>query len=234
LATTIDYGSLTAKTVTFSDISEASVTTSSALYGKPAVSADALSFNPLGFGAYSNQGGLAFVDGQLTTTVKADSKYGIDQLTIAEYGDYSLLGTGSSNTEASVTILATLSIDQINNVAITPITVQESTTLDYNLVNNKGQKTWAASTNFNVDSVLAKYGVKGTATLVTLTFDNELFATSETTSLAYIAKKIVDVDVATSTTAVPEPGTLALLAAGALTLYAYRRCKRRAATANAT
>jgi hypothetical protein len=235
-AETINYGNVTAANVVFGNVTEASLTNSSAVYGSPSVSNNSLYFNLSGVGAFNikaQDGGFDFIDGQLTTTISANAGSGIDTVTLRENGDYSLFGTGSAATQASVALsLASLKIDAVNGVGITPIIVSLSSTLTYNLVDNAGLGSlWSITLPVNIDSILAQNGIKGEATLISLTFDNSIYAYSEITSGAFISKKSAEVDVATSS--VPEPSTLALLGVGGIGLAFAAWRKRRAAVRNA-
>ena len=233
---TMNYGNVTAANVVFGSVTEASLTNSTPVYGTPSVSADSLCFNLSGVGAFNikaQNGGFDFVDGQLTSTISAKSSYGIDTVTIQENGDYSLFGSGSTATQVSVTLsLASLKIDAVNGVGITPIIVSLNSPLTYNLVDNAGDgKLWSITLPVNIDSILAQKGISGQATLITLTFDNSILALSESTSGAFIAKKSAEIDVVTSS--VPEPGTFALLGVGGIGLAFWAWRKRRAAVCNA-
>ena len=227
-----DYGDFTAGNLNFLDVTEASMTNSTKVYGAPTVSADSISFDLEGVGAFNikeQDGGFDFVDGQMTVTFDAHEGSGIHKVEIAEYGDFSLFGKGTLDTAISVGIGAMLRISEIDGLAVNPFTVQLDTNIDRDLVNDKGlAQTWTGTLDFDVDQILVNKGLTGKVTLATLTFDNALYAFSESTSGAYVAKKMVDINVATSAAPVPEPGTLALAGIGLLTLLGYAWRKQRA------
>ncbi|MEN6404937.1 MAG: PEP-CTERM sorting domain-containing protein [Thermoguttaceae bacterium] len=223
--------------MTFHDVTEASLTNSTALYGAPSVSDDSLFFNLEGVGAFNirkEDGGFDIVDGQLTTSLAAHSGYGIDSVAINEYGDYTLLGVGTSTTQVSVTVSAILRITEVNGVGVAPITTTLSDNATYDLA-SAGNTTgsWSLSVVFDAadilaaeTDVLADAGITdGLVTQATLTFDNTIFAVSELTSGAFIAKKMVDIDVGTQP--VPEPSALVLTCIGAVFFLGQTWRKRR-------
>ncbi len=227
-----DYGDFTAGNLNFKDVTEASLTNSHAVYGSPTVSGDSISFDLEGVGAFNikeEDGGFDFVDGQLTVTFDAKDGAAIHKVAVSEYGDYSLFGKGTSDTSISVGIGAMLRISEINGVSVNPFTVQLDTNVDRDLVSNKGlAQVWSGLLNFDVDKIVADKGYTGSATMATLTFDNALYAFSEAKTGAYVAKKMVDINVTTDASPVPEPGTFALAGMGLITLLGYVWRKRRA------
>jgi hypothetical protein len=218
-ANTINYGDFTAASVIFKGVTEASATETSAVYGTPSVYGDAIAYNLSGVNVYANRGTFDFLDAQFTTAIAAKSGYGIHTVNISEAGDYTLIGKGTSDTEVSAQlILASLKVCAVDGVTITPVSTSLIASLNYTLDAKKGSGLWNLDLNVDIDSLLAAKGYTGKATLVTLTFDNSIYALSESTSVAYLAKKSLEVSANTSGTHVPEPGTLALLGIGGIGL----------------
>jgi len=223
----IHYGDFAGTNLAFLDVTEDSATSDDPMFGKPKVSGDALLCVPQGVAAYSKTGGVDFRDGQLTTTLVADAGHGIHQLTLSEYGDYSLLGTGTAATEVYAGLVPTLSILEVDGEALgAPIIVALSANANYDLASSKGiAQPWSLSVQFDIDDILADNDIEGTATLLTLTFDNTLFAASETNTVAFIAKKMVVIEPATSP--VPEPSSVALLGIAAAVVFVGRSWRKR-------
>lgn len=232
-----NYGNFVGADITFQDVREGSLTSDTALYGAPSVAMNSLSFVPDGFGAFTmGKLGCDMVDGQLTTDLTANDGYGITSVAIHEYGDYTLSGVGGTTTQVSATVSALLRISEVNGIAINPITTTLHDNASYNLVSDgNGTDSWSLSVVFDTNdilaaerNVLAAAGITdGLVTQATLTFDNSLFAVSELTSSAFIAKKLVDIEVGAQQ--VPEPSTLALISIGALFLLGRTWHKRRSA-----
>ncbi len=217
----INYGDHHGSTVSFLDVTEASVTDPPPLFGPPTVSVDTLSFTPQGFGAFGMGGAVDLTDGQLTTTLAAKPGQWITEILITENGDFSLAGTGTSMTYVEIDLMAILRVTEVNGSPITPvlaavsIDVLPAATPDgkFTLPDFPGlTQSWSGQATFNVDSFLASKGISGHATRIDLTFDNTLFAASEAGTAALIMKKMVDI----TPTTVPEPGGLVLLGMASL------------------
>src|SRR5688572_21908548 len=106
----IYYGNYAGSTVVYQNVTESSGTDSIPQFGAPTVLVDTLDFNPVGFDAFSSGGGAPDItDGQLNFTIKANSGYIIPFVNFSERGDFTLAGTGTALTYASVS--ATVFID---------------------------------------------------------------------------------------------------------------------------
>jgi hypothetical protein len=72
---------------------------------------------------------------------------------------------------------------------------------------------WSLGVSVDVSTALAGlgYGPNSAATKVSLAINNSLVATSEASSVAFIAKKDFRIDVGTDTGLIPEPSSVALL-----------------------
>jgi len=225
------YGDYAGSNLEFLDVAEASATSVVPVFGAPTVSGDSLLFAPENAEASSSSGGTDFLDGQLTTTIRANAGYGINQLSISEAGNYSLSGAGAAATEVSAGLASTLSILEINGTALSiPIIVSQNADAYFNLAASGGEDLpWSLSVLFDIDDVLADNELSGMATLVTLTFDNTLGAVSEAGSEASIAKDSVVIGVVASP--VPEPSAIVLLGVAVLAI-AGRSVWRKRAKAN--
>jgi hypothetical protein len=236
-ANLITYGDYTGVNIKFENVSEdAAIPGHSApLFGTPTVSGNTLMFSPQGFSAYSAGGMPDFVDSHLSMKISALGDQGIPTVNYEEYGDFSLLGTGTSHTQVTCAVPAWLTILKVGALSIDPIVVS-GTIINtpgsgtYTLTGNPGTGvTWTSNVVFDVAGALQKAGVSGKATEVLLTLDNSLSAQSETSSISFIAKKgaFVDVDLEP----VPEPASIVLLGVCAIGgLIGYK--KRKAASRN--
>lgn len=224
----INYGNKNGDSVIYQQVTESSATDDgTALFGAPSIVGDALTFSPVNFGISSIGGGNDYMDGQLTTTLVARSGYAIEKIKFTERGDYTLLGTGTAATRASVanTLILTI-LDLIGTPLSEPIEIPGISMVftpsggTYNLIDDPGQNVyWSGSTNFDVDAWLNANGYPGRqATMIDITLDNSLYVESEASSSAYIKKKRATGSAITIEAIVPEPATLGLLLSGGLLL----------------
>jgi hypothetical protein len=231
-ASPINYGNLNALHVVYEQITEDSSTDPTPLFGAPHTSDDAMLFSPVSFGANAlGAGGFDSTDGTLATTIHAIGNSHIEKLVFSERGDYTLDGTGSANTKASVATTFFVRITDVDGPPITPISFTASMTFNpsdgtYNLVDDPGFLVpWEGGVTLDITAALVQRGISAKATKVDLSLDNSLLARSEAGTWAYIKKKQIDGVSVTSIVDVPEPSTFALLFAGALGLagLAWRR-----------
>jgi hypothetical protein len=231
------YGDRVAQTVTYGSVTETSIVNTTAAYGSPSVSKDSLYCDLISLGVFSITASsatseLKWTEGALSSRISANSGYAVNSLTILENGVYDVNGSGTSVTYAKVTLSGVLKITEVDGKSITPVTDSFSETLTYTLSNGSGD--WNIPFTLDLDSILAASGISGNVTAVTLTLDNMLYAASETTSIAYIAKDMIQVDATTSVIdAAPEPSTIAMLGVAGIGLAIAAWRKRRAAASNA-
>ena len=191
----------------------------------PSSSGDSLQFTPQAFEAQSgngiNNGLLDFVDGTLNTGVTADMGHVINSITVAEQGDFSLIGAGAYATISAPIILR---IDQVNDVALgSPIYTTANliftpgsggpgsyaTPVDQGL-----SKVWTGSISVDIAAVLAANNITGGATSLQWTMDNALTAYAPDGELAFIKKKDIGGVAITVGTGIPEPSSIVLAIVG--------------------
>lgn len=224
-ATPIDYGDFTGTNVTFLQVTEDSATDPTPLWGAPTVSGNGIIFNPTAaFAATASGGSSDLTDGKLNTTL-ASNNPGVDSIhniLISERGDYTLAGSGTSATSASVSAPVFLTLTEVNGVPISPVALFSGNVAfspsagSYNLVSNPGSgQIWTGSLLIDVDALLPGLGINGHATKIQYVMDNTLLAFSQAGTISFIEKKNGFVTLQTN---VPEPSTLVLALIGSLAL----------------
>lgn len=227
-AASINYGNFMGATVTYIGVTEASNSGDAVpLFGPPTVSGDSLDFNPIGFSANSNNGGVDITDGNLAFMTQAKPGFGLFNMKIQEFGDTSMVGFGTDTTFTSVTLTGLLNIQEVGGVGINTVSIPISITNfspsggTFGLASDFGGGpggTLAWNGSVLLDFTLANPAIAAIyadqhldtskpVTKVTLNFDNTLFAISQQGTSALIAKK----DHVIITTNIPEPTSLGLL-----------------------
>ena len=199
-AVPINHGNFVGITVKYLQVIEDSLTDTTPLFGAPTLSGETLNFNPVGFGA-SSTGGLApdITDGNLTFTVEAKPNRFIDQLLFSEAGDYTIFGSGTIATAATVSAPVFIDIVEVDGISINPISLQLQMTFSpsggtYDLINDPGfGVTWNGSLGVDLTQALidANEPFVSGVTKVDVDLDNILTAISEPGSSATIGKKDV-------------------------------------------
>lgn len=226
----IVYGDFSGTTVDYINVKE----DDKGFFGSPIISGDTLAFNPVGFEAESNDGGITAADGTLAFTIDAKPGNVIDAFEVSESGFYTLLsfqlGAGTDLTRVVAIVGITINVLEVDN---TPLGggeqfSQNVTFADYNLLDDGTAilQPWSGDYTFDVSAALAGANIDGAATLVNVTIDNTLYAISEDGTYSYIDKKAFN---AFAVTVVPEPGTLALAMLGGTMMFYGRFRRHRAA-----
>lgn len=217
----ISHGDFIGSTVMFLDVEEVANTPGdeAPLFGTPSIVGDLLDFDPSAFSATSTNGTSDITDGQLNFTLMSQPGSVLTDISISEGGDYSLLGTGTSVTQVSYGLsLSTVTVLEVDGVALdTPVSL--ASTSVFGTANlGAGQVSgadWSLSLAYDVSAALANAGVDfvNGATKLEIAINNTLSAISETSSIAFIAKKDFNIDVGTE---VPEPASCLLLGFAAI------------------
>jgi hypothetical protein len=184
------------------------------LFGQPTVSGDTLYFTPTDFKAQSANGsGYTVASGTVNIVVTAHSGQSFGNVSLAERGDYLLLGSGSSvDVTGQVRAFDT-------SMPLNDLTASVTPTSPLTMTGTPAQN-WNANASLNVASW-------SSATKLNITLENLLLAsTSSPNSLAFVEKKFAGL---TITTAVPEAQTSSMLLAG-LGLTAFIVARRRKST----
>lgn len=166
------------------------------LFGMPSVSGNELYFTPNNFAAQSsNGGGYTLTQSTINVQVSLKPGYTFSKVGLHESGDYLLLGAGSSaDVAGQLRIFNTGNPGGMHYVhSITPLAPLNLTGLP--------TRDWKAKAGFNM---AALPGISNTST-INLTVENLLLANTVAlpSSLAFVQKKFVGLDVIT--TPVPEP-----------------------------
>ena len=229
-AAPINYGNFVGTTVTYVQVTEDSITDPSPLFGAPTISGNLLDFNPVGFGSTSTGGAADVTDGQLLFEVWASPGNFVDTIQFSEAGDYTLFGSGTTATAASVALAGQVEIIEIDGVAVGGPGLDFSfngvfspSGGSYDLVNDPGVGVnWSGDVDVDIDQYLIDQGIDfvNGATKVRINLDNILVTSSEAGTTSIIQKKDFD---GFSITVVPEPSTAATLGLGLLWLARRRR-----------
>jgi hypothetical protein len=240
----IDYGDFAGAHVEYGQVTESSTTNTGPLYGAPTVVADSITFAASQFGASSSNGQANILihptqtgatdttQGDVTTTVSAYTGVGITGLQFIESGDYTLIGTpaGSGSTGATVSAPVTITINQVNGAAITPIVANTSLVYtpgsSFSLPANVGAgQIYDGYASVSLSNILAGYGISGYVTQVSWDLDNTLTATSQPGTVSQISKKVASSDSVTVSPVltVPEPVSGSLLVLGMIGAMSRRR-----------
>ena len=234
-AVPINYGDHVGVNVTYLQVTEETLSAGDpdGLFGAPSVFGDQMDFNPVGVAATaSGASGLDITDAELTFGIEAKPNRTIESITLTENGDCTLLGVGTVTTLAAVSASVIIEVFELRGSAI--MSIQTTTALTFapsggtHDLATEGQTilgTWSGSLVFDVAAFLDSEGIlDGEATLVQVTLDNQLVATSEDGTTSFIAKKDAD---GLSVTATPEPGTGLMLVVGLLGLARAGRSRAR-------
>jgi hypothetical protein len=221
-AVPINYGSHVGTTVDYLNVTEDTTTGDTLpLFGAPIFSADSIDFNPVGFDAAASGTGDSDTTGaQLTFTIMSHAGKAVTNINFSEAGDTTLGGLGNDSTATSVTATGTVTISQVDGVAIAPLVRPISLTFSpsggtYGLLSDAGggpifHTPWTGSLLLNVGQILTTAGVPFNfgASKVAIDLVNTLSATTQTGTAAVISKK--DFGGISITVNVPEPASLVL------------------------
>lgn len=173
------------------------------LFGSPTlVGGDTFVFFPSGFRAQSTNGGSVIVGDRLEFDLFAAPGFQVSGIRINEYGDYGVVGAGSSVSAAGSLIATNL---------------DTGATLFNALVTNPASPITSGFGNWSGTESLDFVGW----TRLHVIIDNDLIAISGANGAAYIEKKVFASGF--SITLVPTPGTAALLGLGSLAAIRRRR-----------
>ncbi|XVJ58493.1 MAG: PEP-CTERM sorting domain-containing protein [Tepidisphaera sp.] len=174
------------------------------LFGSPVlVGGDTFVFFPSGFRAESNNGVAGTAYDRLEVQVDAHAGFSFSDIRITEYGDYGIIGSGEVSVGGTlfVTDLTTFNVytDNLLSNPGSPIT--------------SGIGNWSATAGVNVGAA--------NATSLRIVLNNNLFAITDGSSVAWIEKKVFGHAVGIQI--IPTPGTIAIAGLGALAMGRRRR-----------
>jgi hypothetical protein len=234
-AASISYGNQPGMNVTYINVTEASATDPVPLYGNPTVAGDTLDFNPVAFGASSQNGAppIDLTDGQLIFELQANPTKSLSNIKFEEGGVFAVLGAPvNNNTYTHISAHGNLDIVQVDGVGINAIKVPISLTFSHRPdgmweLGTDGAQTstvWNGSQIINLNSELTGRGIPYTlgVTRVKVDLNNTMIAQSVNGTIAFIDKKDFGVRI---TPNIPEPTSmcLGLFAVVAGTLLSRRR-----------
>jgi len=218
-----NFGPIPPSGVSFLNVTESSGTDPVPLYGPPTPFNLGLDFNPQSFVSTASGGASDITDGQLNFTAAGDitppTGSAISMISLFESGDYSLVGTGTTATQALAGVIIRATVTQIDGVNVAPINLAPSNaSVGFNLVANPGiVQPWSLGTTININGQLAGMGKEFTlgATRVDVAINNTLITTSQPASLSFISKKEFQLNLTPVVgTIAPEPATGAIVLIG--------------------
>jgi hypothetical protein len=188
-------------------------------YGPPEINGDSLDFDPTEFVAFASGGGMDITDVQLNFTLMSLPLTGVTSILIGEEGDFSLWGSGTALTTVAAALSISIDILEVDGVPLaSPLNYFDSDFFAADLANDGPVllAPWSNSLFVDLLSILDSNEIEHEwgVSKAEIVINNQLIATSEPSSLAFIAKKdftittnvIIDPDFT-----IPEPSTLALM-----------------------
>jgi hypothetical protein len=177
------------------------------LFGQPAVSGDELVFTPVGFSA-SAAGDFGFdatgaqLQLQIAGLTAADI---IEQVILTEFGTIELNGVGGATTGGQVVAGGSVTVTATTSGPIAPVNIPINMVFTpsdlWGLPGDSGTSNWIAHAVIDIASVVPN------ALVVQVSWDNDLYASSETGTDATLVKTGALINI-------PEPGTSTLVASG--------------------
>lgn len=172
------------------------------LFGDPMlVGGNTLVFFPSNFRAEATDGQTAAVSDRLEFELILHAGFSLDNISVTEYGDYGILGTGQVDVSGAVSA---------QNMDTTDIINSSLATTYYD------QGTWQGQALLDI--------VPPDWTRVKITLENDLFAIAGCGSVAWIEKKVIGNAIAIQI--IPEPATVAMLTIGSLLMLRNSRSKK--------
>ena len=203
----ISYGSFAGTMVDFSGVQEESTTDTLPLFGTPTHQPgwDRLLFFPTQFSSYAADGSADTTSGTLQFTITAKDGYAIDRVFIREFGDFTMTGGGTSQTQANVNGFLT----------VTPLVGPGDVGTDFSSAafSMPPDSSGPFALDWEVD--LGSYGAPVTQAMVS--WNNTLQTSSESGTTSFIQKKVIDgpaIGLSVNDEPVPIPGAILLFTSG--------------------
>lgn len=212
-ADSVSYGDFFGTDVAFLNVREGSATDPVPLYGAPLVVDNRLLFNPLTFTSFANDGDADVTSGTLSVRIEAGEASFLEVIRITETGDFTMLGTGTDATSATINGLAVATdIDPgVGDTLTSPLAVTPDAPYFLPVDGDFGE--FEAVTEIDLSGL----GIRA----VILNLNNNLQTTSEEGTSSFIQKKTVEIEV--EDIPIPEPTTAMLLAVAAVGIVRRRR-----------
>jgi|GEM_PF-733477 len=212
-ADSVSYGDFFGTNVSFLNVREGSSTDPVPLFGAPMVVNNRLLFNPLTFTSFANDGDADVTSGTLSVVISASQAAFLEVIRIVETGDFTMLGSGTDATSATINGLAVATdLDPgIGDTMTAPLAVTPDA--PYHLPTDGDFGEFEAVTEIDLTGL----GIR----TVILNLNNNLQTTSEEGTSSFIQKKTVEIEV--EDIPIPEPTTAMLLAVAAVGIIRRRR-----------
>ena len=222
-AATINYGDFEdyagGGVIEYTDVREASTTDAIPLFNAPDVVVNTIDFDPA-FGSSSGGGSVDITDGQLNFEFNMLPGTGLTSLAIDEGGDFSFFGAGTAATSVGYGLFAEVTVLEVDGVAVTPFTISGSMSSSTDAASSPGlNQPWSLGLFLDLGLGLTTNGHGGYTHGVTageFVLNNTLVSTSETGTIAFIAKKDFNITPGgdLDQNDVPEPSTAILALVG--------------------
>ena len=206
-ADSISYGDFIGSEISYLNVREGSSTDPVPLYDAPMLVNNRLLFSPLTFTSFAGDGDVDVTSGTLSVIISAGDAF-LEVIRIMETGDFSMLGSGTDATSATINGLAVASdIDPgLAGTFTSPLAVTPDA--PYYLPSDGDFGEFSAITEIDLRGL-------GIRTII-LNLNNNLQTTSEEGTTSFIQKKTIEIENVQEP--IPEPATamLLILAAGSI------------------
>lgn len=193
----------------------------------PTVSGNTLELHPVNFQSQASNG-AHLIGSTLSTKIVAKPGESIGSIRIDEFGDYALGGLSGYEALASVGAAFFWRVTEVDGAAVSlPIQTASLAVTGGGMferpTNDGTAIPWIGSVVLDVATYLLSQNISGSATGVTLRFDNTLQTAADQFSNAYIKKQGVDITVTPGDPTIPEPTAAALLTIATIACCVRRR-----------
>lgn len=190
-AIVIDYGSFETDWISVLNVVENAPNETTSLFGNPDVSVATLRFQPSEFITFGDNGDSGTRNSTLSFEILAAAPYTIESVHFSEYGNMTLLGSGTDATSVGFTGSGQVMIQEVDGLPIAPFAVPFSfnDTLAPWQLGSDGQfieRQWTSGLSVELHNQLASRDIPFMSgiTKVGILLDNQITAHSEAGTIA--------------------------------------------------